>query len=80
MKALIYVTLKEGVLDPQGAAITNSLKQKGINNVQEIRQGKYFEINLDTSNQDEAKKLADQICKDLLVNTVLEDYNFKLVA
>ena len=80
MKALIYVTLKEGVLDPQGAAITNSLKQKGINNVQEIRQGKYFEINLDTSNQDEAKKLADQICKDLLVNTVLEDYNYKLVA
>ncbi|MBT4922248.1 MAG: phosphoribosylformylglycinamidine synthase subunit PurS [Rickettsiales bacterium] len=80
MKALIYVTLKDGVLDPQGAAITNSLSQKGINNVSEIRQGKYFEVNLDTDNEPDANNLVDKICQDLLVNTVLENYSFKLVA
>jgi phosphoribosylformylglycinamidine synthase PurS subunit len=80
MKAIIYVTLKNGVLDPQGVAITSSLSQKGIKNISDVRQGKYFEVQLDTDDKVEAEKLANKICKDLLVNTVLEDYQIKLVA
>ncbi|MBL6785598.1 MAG: phosphoribosylformylglycinamidine synthase subunit PurS [Rickettsiales bacterium] len=80
MKAKIYVTLKHGVLDPQGAAISTSLKQKGIEKIDQIRQGKYFEVEFDTNDLEEAKKLADKICNDLLVNTVLEDYEIKLEA
>lgn len=73
-KAKINVTLKESVLDPQGKTILNALGTLGINGVQDIRVGKYFVLNLDTSNQAEAEEHVRKICDKLLVNPVIEKY------
>jgi phosphoribosylformylglycinamidine synthase subunit PurS len=75
MKAKIYVTLKPSVLDPQGKAIQHSVELLGYGSVADIRQGKYFEIALDSTITDaEAKTLAENIAKDVLANPVIEDY------
>ena len=70
MKIKVIVTLKKGVLDPQGKAIQQTLIGMGHNNVNEVRQGKYFEIEIDE--KDETK--AEDMCKKLLANLVIEDY------
>ncbi|MEZ5851650.1 MAG: phosphoribosylformylglycinamidine synthase subunit PurS [Hyphomicrobiaceae bacterium] len=78
MKAKIRITLKNGVLDPQGKAIQNALGSLGFDGVNEVRQGKYIE--LDLAEQDEAKARAavEKMCKDLLANTVIENYSFEI--
>lgn len=78
MKAKVYVTLKNGVLDPQGQAIGKSIKNLNIKGIREVRQGKYFELDLDSAeNVEEQVKKA---CENILANTVIENYRFELVA
>ena len=74
MKIKIIVTLKSGVLDPQGKAIQQTLTGMGFNNVKEVRQGKYFDIETNESDEAKAKKNVDEMCKKLLANLVIEDY------
>ncbi len=74
MKIKIIVTLKDGVLDPQGKAIQQTLNGMGFSNVDEIRQGKFFEININENNETKAKAQVEEMCKKLLANLVIEDY------
>ena len=74
MKIKVIVTLKKGVLDPQGKAIQQPLIGMGHNNVNEVRQGKYFEIEIDEKDEKKAKTKAEDMCKKLLANLVIEDY------
>ena len=74
MKIKVIVTLKKGVLDPQGKAIQQTLNGMNFNNVEEVRQGKFFEIEVNESNETKAKSLVDDMCKKLLANLVIEDY------
>ena len=74
MKIKIIVTLKKSVLDPQGTVIQQALNGMGFNDVNEVRQGKFFEINIDEKDQNKAEEKADEMCKKLLANLVIEDY------
>ena len=77
MRVNVYITLKNGVLDTQGKAITNALHGLGFNQVAGVRQGKLMELDIEASNADEATKLASDMCEKLLANTVIEDYEVK---
>ena len=74
MKISATVTLKKDVLDPQGKVVRQTLKNMGYDNVINVRQGKYFEIELNETDKDKAKKTIEEICKKLLSNIVIEDY------
>ena len=74
MKIKAIITLKEGVLDPQGKAIQQTLNGMNFNNVKEVRQGKFFEIEVKEDNETQAKSLVEDMCKKLLANLVIEDY------
>ena len=74
MKVKVIVTLKNGVLDPQGKAIQQTLKGMTFDNVLEVRQGKYFDIEVNESDEDKAKSQVEEMCKKLLANLVIEDY------
>ena len=74
MKIKVIVTLKNGVLDPQGKAIQQTLSGMSFNNVTEVRQGKYFEINVNERDESKAKQQVEDTCKKLLANLVIEDY------
>jgi len=74
MKVKVVVTLKSGVLDPQGKAIQQTLNGMGFANVKEVRQGKYFDIDIDENDEQKAKLSAEEICKKLLANQVIEDF------
>ena len=74
MKIKVIVTLKDGVLDPQGKAIQQTLNGMNFKNVEEVRQGKFFEIEVNENNETKAKSLVDDMCKKLLANLVIEDY------
>ena len=74
MKIKIIVTLKSGVLDPQGKAIQQTLNGMGFATVKDVRQGKYFDIDIDESDEQKAKLSAEEICKKLLANQVIEDF------
>ena len=78
MKISATVTLKKEVLDPQGKVVSQTLKNMGYKNVVNIRQGKYFDIELDETDKEKAKKIAEEICKKLLTNIVIEDYTINL--
>jgi phosphoribosylformylglycinamidine synthase subunit PurS len=80
MKARIRVTLKNGVLDPQGKAIHNATVSMGIAGVRDVRQGKYFEVELADTSEAAAKATVERLCKDLLANSVIENYSFELVS
>ncbi len=80
MKAKIHITLKNGVLDPQGRAIAGALHNMGYSDVEEVRQGKYIEVDLKSADEEAAKKTLDKICSSLLANTVVENYTYELVA
>ena len=73
MKLNVKIMPKNGVLDPQGKAIENSLNQLGFDNFSEIRQGKIIEIDID-ENEEKAISIAEEMCKKLLVNLIIEDY------
>ena len=74
MKVKVVVTLKSGVLDPQGKAIQQTLNGMGFANVKDVRQGKYIDIDIDESDEQKAKQSAEEICKKLLANQVIEDF------
>ena len=78
-QARVYVTLKRGVLDPQGSAVNRALHAMGYAEVEDVRLGKYIEVTLaeDASPQDERKRL-EEMCRKLLANTVIEDYRIDL--
>jgi len=78
LKISAIVTLKKDVLDPQGKIVSQTLKDMGYNNVISIRQGKFFDIELDETNKEKAKEVAEEICKKLLTNIVIEDYTISL--
>jgi len=79
MKALIKITLKGGVLDPQGKAIENALAGLGFAGVNEVRQGKFIEVDLAETDAAGARKLVERMCKELLANTVIENYAYELL-
>jgi phosphoribosylformylglycinamidine synthase subunit PurS len=79
MKAYVYVSLKKSVLDPQGKTIHGALKKIGYQSLQDVRQGKYFEITLNGgTTKDEAQAEVDRIAREVLTNPVIEEYRFSL--
>jgi len=78
MKARIKITLKTGVLDPQGKAIEGAVKGLGISGVGDVRQGKYIEVDLAESDPDKARSIVERMCKDLLANMVIENYSYEI--
>ena len=74
MKIKIVVTLKNGVLDPQGKAIQQTLNAMGFPEVESVRQGKYFDIEINEKDETKAKSKAEEMCKKLLANLVIEDF------
>ena len=78
MKISATVTLKKEVLDPQGKVVSQTLKNMGYDSIVNVRQGKYFDIELNENNKEKAKKIVEEICKKLLTNVVIEDYTIDL--
>ncbi len=78
MKAKIKITLKNGVLDPQGKAIEGALGALGFAGIDEVRQGKYIEVDLADSDEATARATVERMCKDLLANTVIENYSYEI--
>ena len=78
MKISATVTLKKEVLDPQGKVVGQTLKNMGYKNIVNVRQGKYFYIELNENDKEKAKKIVEEICKKLLTNVVIEDYTIDL--
>ncbi len=74
MRARVLITLKPGVLDPQGKAIGNALSGIGYDGVSNVRQGKFIELHLDETDLDKARETVDDMCRRLLANTVIETY------
>ena len=79
MKARIHITLKNGVLDPQGRAIAHALDGLGFAGVKDVRQGKYIELDLAETDRTKAKAKVEAMCAKLLANTVIENYAIELV-
>lgn len=79
MKAKIYITLKNGVLDPQGKAIENALKHLGFGEVNGVRQGKLIEVALAETSREKAEAQVKAMCEKLLANMVIENYSFELI-
>jgi len=81
MKATVHVTLKRSVLDPQGQAIHHAIRTLGYEGIREIRQGKYFEIELEeTISPEHARALLERLAHDVLANPVLEEYRVEILA
>ncbi len=78
MRATVHVTLKKGVLDPQGKAVRHALRSLGFEGVEGVRQGKYIEIALDETDRKKALAEVEAMCKKLLANTVIEDYRIDI--
>ncbi len=78
MKAKIKVTLKNGVLDPQGKAIQGALGHLGFDGVEDVRQGKYFEVELNETDRTKAQDQIKAMCEKLIANTVIENYEIEL--
>ncbi len=79
MKARVTVTLKNGVLDPQGKAIQHALSSLGFSGVEDVRQGKLIELELSGSDREKARAELEAMCEKLLANTVIENYSIELV-
>ncbi|MBD1904745.1 phosphoribosylformylglycinamidine synthase subunit PurS [Trichocoleus sp. FACHB-90] len=78
-QAKIYVTLRPSVLDPAGTAVQSSLQHLGYENVEQVRIGKYIELMVTASEEDEARQQLDRMCDQLLANPVIENYRFELI-
>ncbi len=79
MKFSITVTLKRDVLDPQGKVVQNTLHDLGMSNLKSVRQGKYFEVDIDEQDGQIAEQKVDEMCKKLLANLIIEDYEIKKI-
>ncbi len=80
MKAKIHVTLKNGVLDPQGKAVEHALGSLGFSGVSGVRQGKYIELNLAETDKSKARAQLEAMCQKLLANTVIENYRIEAAS
>ncbi len=79
MKAKVYVSLKPGILDPQGKAIQHSVELLGFSGIEDVRQGKYFEISLeDDADRDEARESVARMAREVLSNPIIEDYRVEI--
>ena len=78
MRVRVHITLKPGVLDPQGKALAQTLARMGFTGIDDVRQGKYLEIALAETDPETARALVDAMCARLLANTVIEDYTIEL--
>jgi phosphoribosylformylglycinamidine synthase subunit PurS len=78
MKALVYVTLKKSVLDPQGKTIQGALKKLGYGAVSDVRQGKYFELEIAGTDHQQAKSQVEKIAREVLTNPVIEEFHYSL--
>ena len=78
MRARVYVTLKPSVFDPQGKTVTDALHTIGYTSVREVRQGKYFELDIDAKSADEARRLASEAADKLLANPVIESFRIEV--
>ena len=78
MKAKVHVTLKQGVLDPQGKAVQHALEALGFGGVAGVRQGKFIELELTETDPEKARAEVEEMCKKLLANTVIEDYRVEI--
>ena len=79
MKFSVTVTLKKDVLDPQGKVVQNTLQNLGMDNLKSVRQGKYFELEVNDSDQTQAEMKVDDMCKKLLANLIIEDYKINKI-
>jgi len=79
LKFSVKVTLKEDVLDPQGKVVQQTLQNMGMNTVKNLRQGKYFEIDIEENNEYKAKNKIEEICRKLLVNLIIEDFEISKI-
>jgi len=79
MRARVFVTLKPSVFDPQGKTVTDALHTLGYDAVRDVRQGKYFELDIDARGADEARRLASEAADKLLSNPVIESYRIEIV-
>ena len=79
LKFSVTVTLKKDVLDPQGKVVQDTLVNMGMNSLKSVRQGKHFEIEIDENNQTIAEKKINEMCKKLLVNLIIEDYQINKI-
>ena len=79
MKFSIKVTLKKDVLDPQGKVVQQTLQGMGMNMLKSLRQGKYFEIEINENNESKAKIIVEDMCKKLLVNLIIEDFEISKI-
>ena len=79
MKFSVTVTLKKDVLDPQGKVVQNTLQNLGMDNLKSVRQGKYFELEVNDKDQVQAEKKVDDMCKKLLANMIIEDYKINKI-
>lgn len=80
MKARVHITLKNGVLDPQGKAVQHALTSLGFAGVDDVRQGKFIELDLAETDQTKARASVEQMCRTLLANLVIENYQVELVG
>ena len=78
MKAFVYVTLKKSVLDPQGKTIQGALKKLGYSAVSDVRQGKYFELEIAGTDHQQAKSQVEKIAREVLTNPVIEEFHYSL--
>ena len=78
MRARVFVTLKPSVFDPQGTTVTEALHTLGYNTVKDVRQGKYFELDIDAGSEDEARRLVAEAADKLLSNPVIETYRIEI--
>jgi len=79
LKFSVTVTLKKDVLDPQGKVVQNTLQNLGMDNLKSVRQGKYFELEINDNDQAQAEKKVDDMCKKLLANLIIEDYKINKI-
>ena len=79
LKFSVTVTLKKDVLDPQGKVVQNTLRNLGMDNLKSVRQGKYFELEVNDNDQAQAEKKVDDMCKKLLANLIIEDYKINKI-
>ena len=79
LKFSVTVTLKKDVLDPQGKVVQNTLQNLGMDNLKSVRQGKYFELEINDNDQNQAEKKVDEMCKKLLANLIIEDYKINKI-
>ena len=80
MRARVYVTLKQSVFDPQGTTVADALHTLGYSSVKDVRQGKYFELDIDAASADEARRIAHEAADKLLANPVIESYRIEVDA